>query len=113
MISESGTGNILTTSLGAEKKRSPQIIRYTVQSGDTLAKLSNIYNVSIDAIRWANDTSLDTLKPGMMIKIPPTSGVVHIVKKGDTLGGIAARYDIASIDITRFNQMNKDAVLRI
>ena len=35
----------------------------------------------MDAIRWANDVSLDPLKPGMVIKVPPTSGVVHTVKK--------------------------------
>lgn len=76
-----GTGAELVTPETADKKRSPQILRYIVQTGDTLAKLSDRYDVSIDAIRWANDTSLDTLKPGMVIKIPPTSGVVHIVKK--------------------------------
>jgi surface antigen len=69
--------------------------------------------VSIDAIRWANDTSLDPLKPWMIIKIPPTSGVIHIVKKWDTLWAIAVKYGIASTDITSFNQLNKDPVLRI
>jgi LysM repeat protein len=49
--------------VNADKRRAPQIIRYTIKAGDTLAKLSNTYNVSIDAIRWANDTSLDPLKP--------------------------------------------------
>jgi LysM repeat protein len=56
-------------------------MRYTVRDGDTLAKISNEYNVSIDAIRWANDIALDTLKPGTVIKVPPTSGVIHTVKK--------------------------------
>ena len=74
------TGAELVTPEAADKKRSPQILRYIIQTGDTLAKLSDRYDVSIDAIRWANDTSLDTLKPGMVIKIPPTSGVVHTVK---------------------------------
>jgi LysM repeat protein len=57
------TGDIITTPVNADKRRAPQIIRYTIKAGDTLAKLSNTYNVSIDAIRWANDTSLDPLKP--------------------------------------------------
>lgn len=57
----------------AEKKRAPQIIKYTVVNGDTLAKISTKYNVSVDAIRWANDISLDVLRPGMVIKVPPTS----------------------------------------
>lgn len=62
-------------------QRAPTILRYVVKAGDTLAKLSDRYDVSIDAIRWANDGDLTTLKPGMIIKIPPVSGVVHIVAK--------------------------------
>lgn len=96
-------GDIITTPGQAEKKRTPQIVRYTIVSGDTLGKISERYNVSMDAIRWANDISLDILKPGMVIKVPPTSGVVHTVKNGDTLSAIAAKYEISSYDITSFN----------
>ena len=71
----------LETPEQADHRKSPEIMRYTVKSGDTLAKISDKYNVSIDAIRWANDIALDILKPGLVIKVPPTSGVVHIVKK--------------------------------
>jgi LysM repeat protein len=97
----------------ADHKKSPEIMRYTVKTGDTLAKISDTYNVSIDAIRWANDITLDTLKVGTIIKVPPTSGVIHIVKKGDTLGGIAAKYDIAARDIASFNQLSDRDSLRI
>ena len=107
------TGDVLTTPEQAEKKRTPQIIRYTIVAGDTLGKISERYNVSMDAIRWANDVSLDPLKPGMIIKVPPTSGVVHTVKKWDTLSAIAAKYEISSYDITSFNNLNDKAVLRI
>jgi LysM repeat protein len=45
-------------------RKSPTIVQYTVQAGDTLAKISDRYDVSIDAISWANDLSLtETLKP--------------------------------------------------
>lgn len=80
-IADTATGDIITTPDQADRKKAPQIVRYTVKAGDTLGKISDMYNVSIDAIRWANDTGLDPLKPGMIIKVPPTSGVVHTVKK--------------------------------
>lgn len=49
-------------------------MQYTIQNGDTLAKLSDKYDVSIEAIAWANDMSVkDVLKPGSTIKIPPIS----------------------------------------
>lgn len=96
-----------------EPKKSTAIIRYTVQAGDTLAKLSDRYDVSIDAIRWANDVDLSTLKPGMTIKIPPTSGVVHMIAKGDTISAIAAKYDISASDILAFNKLTPTSTLRI
>lgn len=112
-LAHTGSGDMITTPANADKKRAPQIIRYTVQSGDTLARLSQAYNVSIDAIRWANDISLDILKPWMIIKIPPTSWVIHIVKKWDTLWAIAVKYGIASNDIISFNQLSNNPLLRI
>jgi len=113
VLVEAPQGDIITTPAQADKKRAPQIVKYTIKAGDTLAKISNTYNVSIDAIRWANDVSLDILKPGMIIKVPPTSWVIHIVKKGDTISGIAARYDISSWDIASFNQLWDKMILRI
>ncbi len=104
---------VITTPALAEKKRAPQIVRYTVETGDTLAKIWAKYNVSVDAIRWANDISLDTLRPGMVIKVPPTSGVVHIVKKWDTLWAIAAKYNISGSDISSYNALGEKATLRI
>lgn len=104
---------VIETPEQADHKKAPEIMRYTVKAGDTLAKISDRYNVSIDAIRWANDIPLDTLKPGLMIKVPPTSGVIHIVKKGDTLWAIAAKYDIAARDIVSFNQLSDRDSLRI
>lgn len=77
----SSTGAEIGSVEQADHKRSPEIMRYTIKAGDTLAKISDRYNVSIDAIRWANDIALDTLKVGTVIKVPPTSGVIHIVKK--------------------------------
>ena len=63
----------LPATQSGQVRKSPTILKYTIQAGDTLAKLSDRYDVSIDAIRWANDGDLTTLKPGMIIKIPPVS----------------------------------------
>lgn len=62
------------------EKKTPVIMQYTVVAGDTLAKLSERYDISVDAIAWANDMrASDILKPGMTLKIPPISGVIHRV----------------------------------
>ncbi len=98
----------------SKKKLLPIITQYTVVTGDTLAKLSTRYDVSVDAIQWANDLrSWDTLKPGMILKIPPISGVIHRVVRGDTLSEIAMKYKIESEDIIRVNRLSDAASLRI
>ncbi len=70
--------------------------------------------MSIEAIAWANDLETkDTIKPGMVIKIPPISGVIHQVAKGDTLSEIAAHYQVGIDDITRVNRLSDVASLRV
>ena len=97
-----------------QKKPLPVITQYTVVSWDTLAKLSDRYDLSIDAIQWANDMrSWDVLKPGQVLKIPPISGVIHRVVRGDTLSEIAIKYQIESDDIIRVNRLDNAASLRI
>jgi LysM repeat protein len=70
--------------------------------------------VSIEAIQWANDMRTgDVLKPGMILKIPPISGVIHRVVRGDTLSEIAIKYKIDGDDIIRVNRLSDAASLRI
>lgn len=89
-------------------------MQYTVVAGDTLAKLSERYDISIEAIAWANDMrASDILKPGMTLKIPPISGVIHRVVRGDTLSEIAGKYKIDIDDIIRVNRLADAASLRI
>jgi LysM repeat protein len=96
------------------QKKAPIITQYTIVQGDTLAKLSDRYDVSVEAIQWANDIrSWDVLKPGMILKIPPISWVIHRVVRGDTLSEIAIKYNIDGDDIIRVNRLSNAASLRI
>jgi len=71
-----------------------EIIDYEVKSGDTLSGIAQKFGVSIDTIRWVNDLDLKaTLKPGQIIEISPVTGVVHRVKKGDTVYSLAKYYN--------------------
>lgn len=109
---------VLTTIDGSEQKeaqkRAPVILQYTIQTGDNLAKLSDRYDVSIEAIAWANDMSIkDILKPGTTIKIPPISGVIHRVAKGDTISEIATHYSVGSDDIVKINRLKDISAIRV
>lgn len=75
----------------SEKPRS-EIIDYKVESGDTLSSIANKFGISADTIRWANDLTGDTIKPGQTLKILPLTGVSYTVKSGDTLESVAKKF---------------------
>lgn len=72
-----------------------QVLSYTVQAGDTLSSIAVKFDVTADTIRWANDLQGQNpvIKPGAVLKIPPVTGIVHKVKRGETIYSIAKKYD--------------------
>lgn len=82
-------------------KNQYKIVQYTVVSGDTLSGIASKFSkedavISVDSIVWANNlkSSDVILKPGMTLTIPPVSGVIHVIKKGDTLNSLAKKYKL-------------------
>ncbi len=75
----------------SEKPRS-EIIDYDVSQGDTLSSIAQKFGISTDTIRWANDLTGDSIKPGQVLKILPITGVAYIVKSGDTLESVAKKF---------------------
>ncbi len=77
-----------------------KINQHTINPGDTLSTIAAQYStqdnvLTIDSIMWANGLkSGDILKPGMVLDIPPVSGVIHTVKKDDSVISIARRYKL-------------------
>lgn len=53
-----------------EEKRTKTII-YTVEGGDTLAKIAWKYSLKIATVKTANSLSSDMIKPGQQLKISP------------------------------------------
>lgn len=85
-----------------------QISTYIVRSGDTLAKIAEMFDVSVNTILWANDmTRASTLKVGQTLVILPISGVMHKVVSGDTLASIAKKYGGDVDEIAGFNDLVK------
>jgi murein DD-endopeptidase MepM/ murein hydrolase activator NlpD len=97
-------------SLGSDVKfeKSPisdQIRIYTVENGDTLSGIAELFDVSINTIRWENKISGQTISVGQKLNILPVTGVKHKVVKGDTVSKIAIKYDAESEDILIFNDI--------
>lgn len=98
----------------SQKPRS-EIEEYKVKDGDTLSSIAKEKGISSDTIRWANNLSSDTIKPGETLKILPVSGLSHIVKSGDTLESLAKKYSAeqqAILDFP-FNDIPDDFSLKV
>lgn len=85
------------------------IIEHVVEQGDSLWSIAAKFDVSIKSILWANDMEKTTIQPGQKIIIPPVSGIIHHVKSGDTVSGIAKKYKIEAEEIMTFNQLSGEA----
>ena len=91
-----------------------QVITYIVQPDDNLSQIATDFGVSINSLIWANNLKdSDYLSPGQELKIPPVSGVIHVVKKGDTIQSIAKKYSASEDKIIEFNGLPRDGSLQI
>lgn len=90
----------------------PVITTYVVKSGDTLSGIADKFNITINTIRWANDLTEKTSKiaVGDELVILPVSGIEYTVKKGDTLSGIATKFDAKQEDILKYNDIEASAI---
>lgn len=85
----------------SEKVRD-RTIEYAVLEGDTVSSIAEKFGVSIDTIRWQNDLTGDRIKVGQKLEVLPVAGVIHKVKKGDTVYSIAKRYDTSAQAVVDF-----------
>lgn len=70
---------------------------YTVKAGDTVLGIAARYGIQPETILWANsqlESNPDRLSIGDQLNILPFNGVLHVVKPGDTLSGLAAKYKV-------------------
>jgi murein DD-endopeptidase MepM/ murein hydrolase activator NlpD len=91
---------------------SDQISTYIVRSGDTTASIAQMFGVTENTIRWANDiNSKQGVKVGQELIILPISGVEYTVKKGDTIKSIATAFNADQGEILSYNNFDSSADL--
>jgi len=94
------------------KPQSSQISVHVVKEGETLSQIAELYGVSVNTIRWANDIQRgDVVHPGQELIILPVTGIRHTVAKGETLASIAKKYDGDAEEIANYNELALDASL--
>lgn len=95
----------LKTSVPADKPRY-KVEEYRVRSGDSVFAIAESFKIKPETILWANYDVLqdtpDSLRPGQILKIPPTDGIYYQWKEDDTLEGVAKEYKTTVDDILNY-----------
>lgn len=82
---------------------------YVVDDGDILGEIADRSGVSMLALAYSNNiVDPDSIQPGDKLRIPPVDGVLHVVKKGETLNGIAKKYGADTAQILSYNGLPAD-----
>lgn len=81
---------------------------YVIQKGDNLTKIANKFNTTVDElVKLNNIKNPDLIYAGDTIKIPSDiSEIEYIVKKGDTLSGIASKYNTTYQKLAEYNNIS-------
>ncbi len=90
---------------------------HAVDSGETLSEVARRYRVTVASIETANHLGPHASVPeGFLLNVPTPPPAVRLVsyrvKRGDTLEGIAERYDVTVAQLKRWNHIRGASVAR-
>lgn len=98
------------------KKPESQRTVHVVKKGETLSQISDKYGVSIVTLRSANNLRNDKVYPNMKLRLVSLSqkknhrAKYHVVRKGETVASIAAKYDVGIGAFKAANNMKSDRI---
>lgn len=113
-------GQNLKVKLNEEKPIEDYLV-YTVKKGDSLYKIANEYNTTVDTLMKINNLKGTTLTINEQLLIPKENnieievkednkGIEYIVKSGDTLSKIASSYNISVDNIKSANNLTSNTI---
>ena len=86
---------------------------YTVKKGDSLWKIANKYNTTVEKLKSANNLKTNTLSVGQKLVIPsisvsPEISDTYIVQKGDSLWSIANKFNMTVSELKNLNNLTNN-----
>ncbi len=98
-------------------------IVHKVRSGQTLWAIAARYNVRLDTLLLYNNLNETSfIRPGdeLLIQLAegqsppptPTPPLTHIVREGETLWTVAARYNLKLSDLLWYNRLNEESIIQ-
>lgn len=99
-------------------------VRHQVKKGETLLHIAKRYGTNTRQLMQLNRLKSSKLKPGMQLTVRPAGKAIvkaqtsdpaeaidrYVVQKGDTLSGIARRFDIGLQDLLRWNKIDDSQI---
>ena len=105
---------------------------YKLKAGETLPQVASRYSMSVETLRTINgigprakvpaghailvpserpsSQAVDSLAQTVFTSVPSGRTFYYTVRRGDTLGGIAARYGVSAQDLKRWNNLSHERV---
>ena len=86
---------------------------YIVKKGDSLWKIANKYNTTVEKLKSANNLKTNTLSVGQKLVIPsisvsPEVSDTYIVQKGDNLWSIANKFNMTVSELKNLNNLTNN-----
>ena len=84
---------------------------YIIEKGDSLYKIANEFNTTVDELMKINNLSSNLLSIGKKILIPKKNSsdeFEYVVKAGDSLYSIANRYNTTVDEIKKINNLSSN-----
>ena len=84
----------------------PVVVR-TIVKEDTLSSMANYYDLSLEALAYANNITEEdqNLAIGHDLLIPPGEGALYKVKDGDTPEAVADRFKVEPAVVMTYNRV--------
>lgn len=125
------------TAKSTPKANTVKTTTYTVKSGESLGSIANDYDMNVNELATLNNLKANTgLKTGQKLQVPATASKTKVapkndtkddvkvvskykgatesysVKSGDSLNGLAAKYNIAASDLAALNGLKPNSAVQ-
>ncbi len=108
IVAESGPEGGITNFIEGHKSGG-QISVYIVRKGDSLGKIAEMFGVSINTLKWANDIKRgSTIRIGQELVILPMTGIKYTIKSGGTLRDVIKKYGGDIDEAAEYNGVGPD-----
>lgn len=110
-------GQVLKIPNNVQDDVNTEFDNYVVQPGDSLWKIANQFNISVDELKSYNNLASNLLNIGQVLKIPNMNNnsddvvndaSTYIVKSGDSLWNIAKRYGVSVDELKSYNNLTSN-----